>query len=121
VGDAGIDLIYTGRRWDVSVGSRYGYGGNAYMDTYFGLTPEEAARSPLINTAYEPGHGQRYLGVETAAAYNISRRLKTTLSFGYDRLSSLAADSPVVEVAGSANNYTAGVTLSYTFGIKIGR
>ncbi len=121
VGDAAIDLIYTGRKWDFSVGPRYGYGGTTYMDTYFGVTPDEAARSPYIKTAYEPGQGQRYLGVETAMAYNWTHRVKTTFAVGYHRLSHLGADSPVVQVAGSPNDYSAGVTLSYAFGWRIGR
>ena len=120
VGDAAIDLIYTGRTWDFSVGPRYGYGGTQYMNTYFGVTPLEAARSPLIKTAYEPGQGERYLGVEVAVAHNWTHRIKTTLGMGYHRLARQAADSPVVQVAGSPNDYSAGVTLSYSFGLKIG-
>jgi outer membrane scaffolding protein for murein synthesis (MipA/OmpV family) len=121
VGDAAVDLIYTGRAWDFSLGPRYGYGGNSYMDTYFGVTPLEAQRSPLIHTAYEPGQGERYLGVEAALAHNWTRRIKTTFAMGYHRLAHLAQDSPVVQVAGSPNDYSAGVTLSYSFGWKIGR
>jgi outer membrane scaffolding protein for murein synthesis (MipA/OmpV family) len=121
VGDAAIDLIHSGRRWDFSIGPRYGYGGTRYMDTYFGVTPVEAARSPYINTPYEPGQGERYLGVEAAIAHNWTHRIKTTLGFGYHRLARLAQDSPVIQVAGSPNDYSAGVTLSYSFGLRIGR
>jgi len=121
VGDAAADLIYTGRTWDFSVGPRYGYGGDNYMDTYFGVTPLEAERSPLIKTAYEPGQGERYLGVEAAFAHNWTHRIKTTFAMGYHRLAHLAEDSPVVQVAGSPNDYSAGVTVSYSFGWRIGR
>jgi outer membrane scaffolding protein for murein synthesis (MipA/OmpV family) len=121
VGDAAIDLIHTGRTWDFSIGPRCGYGGADYMDTYFGVTPIEAARSPLIKTAYEPGAGERYLGVEAALAHNWTHRIKTTFAMGYHRLAHLAEESPVVQLAGSPNDYSAGVTLSYSFGWKIGR
>ncbi len=121
VGDAAMDLIYTGRTWDFSLGPRYGYGGNKYMDTYFGVTPAEAERSPLIRTPYEPGQGERYLGVQAALAHNWTPRIKTTFAMGYHRLAHRAADSPVVQIAGSPNDYSAGVTLSYSFGLKIGR
>jgi outer membrane protein len=121
VGDAAVDLIYTGRTWDFSLGPRYGYGGNNYMDTYFGVTPLEAERNPLIHTAYEPGQGERYLGLEAALAHNWTHRIKTTFATGYHRLARLAEDSPVVQVAGSPNDYSAGVTVSYSFGWKIGR
>ncbi len=120
VGDAAIDLIHTGPKWDFSIGPRYGYGWTNYMDTYFGVTQQEANRSPLINTAYEPGQGSRYYGLEAAIAHVWPHRLKTTFSVGYQRLTSLAADSPVVTVAGSPNDWSAGVTLSTWFGLKIG-
>ncbi len=120
VGDAAVDLIHTGRKWDFSLGPRYGYGGTHYMDTYFGVTPTEAARSPLIKTAYEPGAGSRYVGLEAATSYHITNRLRTTYGFGYHRLSHLVADSPVVQVAGSRDDYFATVGVTYSFGVGIG-
>jgi outer membrane scaffolding protein for murein synthesis (MipA/OmpV family) len=121
VGDAGIDVIHTGRKWDLSIGPRYGYGGRHYMDTYFGVTPNEAANSPDIKTPYEPGAGSRYGGLEVAASYHITNRFRTYYGFGYHRLSDLAANSPVVRVAGSPNDYLASVGVSYSFGIGLGK
>ena len=121
VGDAAIDLIYTGKRWDFSIGPRYGYGGANYMNTYFGVTPQEAARSPFIDTPYMPGQGERYLGGEVALAHNWTKRVKTTFAMGYHRLAHLAADSPIVQVAGSPDDFSGGVTVSYSFGWRIGR
>ena len=121
VGDAGIDVIHTGRKWDLSIGPRYGYGGSHYMDTYFGVTPQEAAASPLIKTPYDPGAGPRYAGLEVAASYHITNRLRTYYGFGYHRLTKLAEDSPVVKVAGSPNDYLASVGVSYSFGIGLGK
>lgn len=120
VGDVGLDFIHTGKRWDFSVGPRFGYGDARYMDTYFGVTPAEAARSPLIKTAYVPGAGGRYGGVETAYAYQITSRLRTILDVGYHRLVNRAAKSPVVDVAGSRNQWSGGIALTYSFGFHIG-
>jgi outer membrane scaffolding protein for murein synthesis (MipA/OmpV family) len=121
VGDAALDIIHTGRRWDFSLGPRYGYGGTRYMDTYFGVTPEEAEHSVLIRGPYEPGAGSRYTGLEVAASYHITNRLRTTYGFGWHRLSNLAADSPVVKVAGSPNDYQGTFGVSYSFGVNIGK
>lgn len=120
VGNAGIDVIHTGKRWDFSIGPRFGYGDARYMDTYFGVTPAEAAASPLIRTAYRPGAGGRYGGIEAAYAYQISHHLRAVADLGYHRLVNRAAKSPVVDVAGSRNQFSGGVSLTYSFGIHLG-
>lgn len=120
VGDAGIDLIRTGGKWDASIGPRIGYGDANYMDTYFGVTPLEALRSPLLTHPYEPGAGIRYYGVETAFNYHWTNRLRTVVDVGYHRLVQGAADSPVVAIAGSRNQITAGVGVTYSFGVGFG-
>lgn len=121
VGDAGIDLIHTGRRWDASIGPRIGYGDRRYIDTYFGVTPLEAARNPYINLPYEPSGGVRYGGLETAVSYHFTDRLRTTVDVGYHRLVKLAANSPVVTLAGSRDQISAGLGLTYSFGVSLGR
>ena len=117
VGDAGVDLIYPGKRFEFSIGPRIGYGDRHYMDTYFGVTTVEAARSPLITTAYEPGAGERYRGVEAAVSYRLVGGLRTTFDVGYHKLSDLVADSPVIQVAGKRDQFSGGVTVSYSFGV----
>jgi len=121
VGDAGIDVIHTGNRWDFSIGPRIGYGDNHYIDTYFGVTPEEAEHSPFIKTPYEPGAGQRYVGLETAYSYHLNDHWRTIVDFGYHRLAHRAADSPLVEIAGSRDQYSASLGFSYSFGLHIGK
>ncbi len=120
VGDTGIDYIYTGKRWDFSLGPRYGFGDARYMDTYFGVTPIEAARSPLLTQPFEPGAGARYGGIEAALARQWTRRIRTIFDVGYHRLVNKAADSPVVNVAGSRDQFTAGVGVTYSFGVGLG-
>ncbi len=121
LGDGGVDLVYTGKRWGAAIGPRYGWGDNKYMRTYFGVTPSEAAASPFIAAAYAPGQGERYAGVEASAEYKLTSHWKTSIDFGYHRLSDKAAASPIVQVDGSRHQYIAGVSLSYMFGIGIRR
>lgn len=120
VGDAGIDFIHTGRRWDLSIGPRFGFGDARYMNTYFGVTPAEALASPFLTKPYTPGAGARYAGVEAAYAYRWTPRIRTTLGVGYHRLMGVAADSPVVAIAGARDQYSAGVSVAYSFGVRIG-
>lgn len=120
VGDAGLDLVYTGHRWDFSIGPRFGYGDARYLDTYFGVTPQEALRSPLVTTAYEPGAGTRYYGGEVAGAYHITSRLWTIADVGYHRLASPAANSPLIQAVGSRDQVAGSLGLSFLFGVRGG-
>ncbi len=117
VGDAGVDLIYTGSRWEASVGPRVGYGDTNYMNAYFQVTPAEAARAPLINTAYNPVGGRRYMGGEAALSYRLAGGMKVIGDFGYHRLTNELAASPIVALAGKRDQYSGGVGLTYTFGV----
>ncbi|HEY7901212.1 MAG TPA: MipA/OmpV family protein [Caulobacteraceae bacterium] len=121
VGDVGVDLIHTGHRWDMSLGPRFGYGGARYMDTYFGVTPAEALASPFLTQPYKPGAGARYVGVEAAYAYRPHPRVRITLGAGYHRLIGQAAASPVVALAGDRNQYSATLSVAYSFGVHLGR
>ncbi len=120
VGDAGIDYVHTGRRWDFSIGPRIGFGDARYMETYFGVTPAEALASPFITKPYTPGAGVRYAGMEVAYGYNFTKRIRSTIGLGYHHLVGVAADSPVVAVAGSRNQVSAGIGVAYSFGVHLG-
>ena len=117
VGDAGVDAIYTGSRWQASLGPRIGYGDSRYFHKYFGVTLAEANRSPLIAARYEPDGGRRYTGVEAALGYRLFGGFRMIGDFGYHRLSSAIAQSPIIQVAGSRDQFTGSVGLTYSFGV----
>ncbi len=117
VADAGVDLIYTGQKWDFSFGGRTGWGDKEYIDDYFGVTALEAQRSPKITRAYSPEGGRRYAGLELAAAYNVDRHIQIKGDIGYRRLAEKAADSPIVAVAGARDQYLGSIGVSYSFGV----
>ena len=116
VGDAGFDLVHSGRRWSASIGPRIGFGDTHYMATYFGVTPAEALASPLIDRAYSPGAGLRYTGATMAGAFRITPRWRTTVDLTYNRLASKALSSPVVQTLGAGHQASIGLGMSYTFG-----
>ncbi len=117
VGDAGLDLVYTGSRWQASVGPRIGYGDSKYVDAYFGVSPSEAARGPTFTSVYEPAGGRRYTGVEAAVGYRLVGGLRLIGDVGYRRLAQDLAESPIVRIAGSKDQLSGGVGLTYSFGV----
>ena len=117
VGDAGVDVIYQSRRFDISLGPRIGYGDKKYMDTYFGVTPLEAARNPSIRAPYEPDGGRRYTGVEFGASYHLTQRLFLLAGLGYHKLSNKIAISPVVELDGSKDQYYGSMGVTWKFNL----
>lgn len=117
VGDAGLDLVYNGHRWDASIGPRIGWGDHRYMQTYFGVTPAEAALSPQIRETYDPDGGQRYTGLETAVGYHLSRRWRLIADIGYQRLSNIPARSPIVRDTGSSDQLMSSIGFTYSFDV----
>jgi MipA family protein len=115
VADAGLDLVYSGDKWDFSVGPRVGWGDDEYMNTYFGVTPLEAARSPLVDRAFALDEGRRYTGVNAGAAYRLDDHWRIGVGASYRRLADRISASPVIQVAGDRNQYSGTVSLSYSF------
>ena len=116
IGDAGADLVLQSGRWTGSLGGRAGWADVHYMNAYFGVTPLEAAASPIINTPYQPKGGLRYRGLESTLAYHWSKRWQSTANFGFHRLASAGADSPIVQAIGSRDEFSGGIGLRYSFG-----
>lgn len=114
-GDAALDVVAKSGRWTATLGPRTGWGDQNYMETYFGVTPAEAAASPIIKTAYTPAAGIRYVGGYGSLGYRISPKWQVWANASYHRLSSEAADSPIVRQIGSANDISGGVSVRYTF------
>lgn len=119
VTDFGVDLVVNRGRWSASVGPRIGYGDRTYMDTYFGVTPGEAAASPAVNRAYAPEGGLRYRGVTVAGAYYLSRNWRVKLDAGYRRLAEIPGASPVVANAGSRDQWSGSFGVSRAFSLGL--
>lgn len=83
-----------------------------YTQTYFGISPADAAASGLA--AYDPGSGFRDVGAGISAGYYFSRSLGIVGRVGANYLIGDAADSPVTD-QGSRWQPVGGLTLSYRF------
>lgn len=119
VGEAGVDVtFYPTAVTEVSFGPRMSYADGEYMRTYLGVTPAESLTSGLA--AYDPGGGIKGVGAELNARYMFTPQWSLLGSLQYERLVGDAADSPIAQ-AGSVDQFTAKLGLSYRFGLNLFR
>lgn len=98
-----------------SAGPRVQLVSDPYTSTYFGVSPAQALGSGLPE--YDAGGGLHSYGVGATAILPLSRDGAWNAVFlaGYDRLAGDAADAPLVQLRGDADQATLGVFVSYTF------
>jgi outer membrane protein len=89
------------------------YASEDYMDTYFSISPAQAASSVENLPAFEAADGFKNVGIDVALDYRFTERATFTASAGYSRLIGDAADSPVTA---SEDQFRGGIGLTYTFG-----
>jgi outer membrane protein OmpA-like peptidoglycan-associated protein/outer membrane scaffolding protein for murein synthesis (MipA/OmpV family) len=92
------------------------YADSDYMQTYFGVDAEDAARSGL--SRYDADSGIKDVGVGVAWQYNFNRNWGMLALARYTQLLDDAKDSPVVDDEGDESQIFGGVILNYRFGGK---
>lgn len=85
-----------------------------YMETYFGVNASDSAASGL--PMHSADTGIKDVGVTIVGMYRITPNWGLLGSFGYSRLLSDAKDSPVVDIAGDANQFLFAAGFTYSFG-----
>ncbi len=113
---AGLSLGYAmtfGERWRVGLDTGATYATDDYMQTYFGIDAVDAGRSGL--PVFDADAGFKDVGVGATLSYNFSERWGAFGRVAYTRLIGDAADSPVVDDEGSADQFFAGLAISYRF------
>lgn len=85
----------------------------SYTETFFGVTATQAARSGMRQ--YRPEGGIKDVGLTLNLDYSLTQNWGLTGRLGLKRMMGDAADSPLVEDRGSANQFTSGLFLSYRF------
>lgn len=114
VGNLSLDYVHRVGKFVISGGPRMAISGTDYMETYFGVTAQDALNNAAV-TAYKPDAGIKSVGLAAAATYKWNESWATTVNAGYDRLVGSAADSPIVKNLGTTNQFTFGASASYTF------
>jgi outer membrane scaffolding protein for murein synthesis (MipA/OmpV family) len=89
------------------------YADESYMQSFFGISAAQSLRSGYA--PYEAGAGLKDAGLTLGLAYKLTDNWSVNGFVGYKRLLADAADSPIVDDAGSANQFRTGLTLSYGF------
>lgn len=97
----------------LSAGATLTYGSSDYMQTYFGVDSDNAARSGL--SQFSADGGLRDVRVPLLAIYSLSPNWHLSGGVVYSRLLGDAADSPVVDARGSSNQLFAGVGVAYAW------
>jgi outer membrane protein len=97
----------------LSVGGEIKWADEKYMSTYYGVTAAGAAASKL--SRYSAQAGLEKTGLTAELAYKVSERWGVAGVVEYGRLLDSAADSPIVTSQGSANQFTGGLAVYYSF------
>jgi outer membrane protein len=98
-----------------SIGPRVSWADEAYQNAYFGVTPAMSAASAL--PAFNADSGLRGLGGATSLSYQFTPDWGIQAYGRYERLVGDAGRSPLIRTYGSRDQFSAGLALSYTFGL----
>lgn len=113
VADAALDYGLQLGGWSLSAGPRTTFADRRYSDEWFGISRSQARRTGLDRD--EADGGPISAGLGSSAFKPLTEALSLVLFAEYDRLVGDAADSPLVEERGSANQLAAGLVLTYRF------
>jgi outer membrane protein len=113
--DLGADAVERTGPWVLSVGPRLAWADDDFTRIFFGVTPAEAARSPLGIAPFAAGGSFWSPGALASAEYRVNRFWSFTAVGQYRRLTGDAADSPLVAGLGSRDQFSASLSVSYAF------
>lgn len=99
----------------VSVGPKVSWVDDDYAQTYFGITPAQAAASVLGYSPYAADSGIKDYGVGLMVMQPLGGNWSVTALASVSRLTGDAADSPIVAAQGSETQVTAGLFVGYRF------
>ena len=85
------------------------------QQTDFGITATEAANSVFGYPEYSPGGGLKSFGLRIHADYRLTDKWFVSGGIDFERLLGDVADSPLVTMGGSENNYEIGISVYYKF------
>lgn len=111
------DASYNARlaeRWRFSIGPSITWASDNYMDSFFGVNQTQSARSGYA--VYNPGGGFKDVGLGGSVTWLITDQIALTGIAEVKELLNDAADSPIVNQAGSSTQGFVGLALAYRFG-----
>jgi MipA family protein len=103
-----------GNGLSASIGPRFDLGDNRYANAYFSVSPVEAALNGRL-TPYNATGGFTSVGGVATVRYDITESASATLFGGLQRLTGSVGDSPIPNLLGSRNQFTAGLSIGRSF------
>ena len=101
------------RALTLSLGVGTTYGSEDYMETYFGVSSGNAARSGL--SKFNADGGMRDVRISPMVILSLSPNWHVAGGVIYSRLLGDAEDSPIVDKRGNANQFFAGLGVAYAW------
>jgi MipA family protein len=121
-GDFFMDAIVPLGQWRFSGGPRVTWQSAAAVAPYFSITATQSANSALSGLAplpvYNATGGVYSYGAGGQVEYFWNPQWSSHAIVEYERLTGSAADSPLVTIRGSPNQFTFGVGATYTFAMR---
>lgn len=121
-GDLYVDAIVPAGQFRFSAGPRLTVQSAAALSPYFSITPAQAAASGAAGfpplTPYNVSGGFYSYGGGSQVEYFFNRQWQVHAIFEYERITGSAADSPLVTMRGSPNQFTLGLGAAYTFNMR---
>jgi len=99
----------------VTIGPRARFSNKAYQDAYFSVSGPVATTTGL--SAFDADGGLHAIGMIFGTTWQFSRDWGLYGYAGYDRLAGDAQNSPIVRKFGDADQFSAGIGITYSFGI----
>jgi len=116
----GYTITLAGRWWypvatpvDITIGASTTWADDNYMQTYFGVTPENVGTSGL--PFFDAHKGIRDVSLIPGVVVHLSREWHVAAGFRYQYLCNDAKESPVVKEEGNANQWIAGLGVAYVW------
>jgi len=100
-------------RWTVGADVSATLASDDFANTYFGVSATDAAASGL--PAFRARGGLKDVGISVNASYALDGNWSLVGYAGYRRLVGDAADSPIVDHAGSPDQFSAGMGVGFSF------
>lgn len=97
-----------------SIGPRFDFGDNRYANAYFSVSPIEAALNGRL-TPYTATGGFTSVGGVATVRFDFTESASATVFGGLQRLTGSVADSPIPNLLGSRNQFTAGLSIGRSF------
>jgi outer membrane protein len=97
-----------------SIGPRFDFGDNRYANAYFSVSPLEAMLNGRL-APYSATGGFTSVGGLATVRFDFTDSASATLFGGLQRLTGSVGDSPIPNMLGSRNQFTAGLSVGRSF------